>query len=110
MAGRMAAAERLGQPAALPPATTAIGALINHITGGHLETVDNGPPSFQPMNVNFGLFPPLEIAPKTPDGKRLRGPEKSTARKIAMSERADADLEAWIDQDRGRETLVSNAA
>ena len=57
LAGRFAAAERLGQPNDLPPATTAHGALLGHITGGHIETIDAGPRSFQPMNVNFGLFP-----------------------------------------------------
>ena len=71
-----------------PPATTAIGALLNHITGGHIETIDAGPPSFQPMNVNFGLFPPLETAPRSEDGKKLRGPEKAQANKRAMSLRA----------------------
>src|SRR6202034_3475221 len=60
IAGRMAAAERLGLPVETPPLTTAIGALLNHITGGHIETIDAGPRSFQPMNVNFGLFPPIE--------------------------------------------------
>ena len=42
-----------------PPPTTAHGALLAHITGGHVETIDAGPRSYQPMNVNFGLFPPL---------------------------------------------------
>ena len=42
MTGRMAAAERLGRPVEPPPRTTALGALINHITGGHLETIDEG--------------------------------------------------------------------
>jgi methylenetetrahydrofolate--tRNA-(uracil-5-)-methyltransferase len=55
MAGRMAAAERLGRPFTVPPATTAHGALLNHITGGHLLTTDGTKSSFQPMNVNFGL-------------------------------------------------------
>ncbi len=96
MAGRMAAAERLGTAVSLPPPTTAIGALINHITGGHLETIDSGPPSFQPMNVNFGLFPPLAMVPKAEDGKRLRGPEKAVAKKKAMSQRASDDLDAWL--------------
>ena len=96
MAGRMAAAERRGEEPALPPATTAIGALINHITGGHIETVDAGPPSFQPMNVNFGLFPPLGEAPRSETGKKLRGPEKAKANKKAMSLRAERDLEAWL--------------
>ena len=80
----------------MPPATTAIGALINHITGGHIETIDAGPPSFQPMNVNFGLFPPLGEAVKSEDGKRLRGPEKAKASKRAMSLRAERDLEGWL--------------
>jgi methylenetetrahydrofolate--tRNA-(uracil-5-)-methyltransferase len=74
MTGRFAAAERLGRPIQPQPHTTALGALINHITGGHIETIDEGPRSFQPMNVNFGLFPPLAHAPKAEDGKRLRGP------------------------------------
>ena len=97
MAGRMAAAERRGETPSMPPATTAIGALINHITGGHIETIDAGPPSFQPMNVNFGLFPPLGEAPRSETGKKLRGPEKAKANKLAMSRRAERDLEQWLD-------------
>ncbi|HEY8565372.1 MAG TPA: methylenetetrahydrofolate--tRNA-(uracil(54)-C(5))-methyltransferase (FADH(2)-oxidizing) TrmFO [Beijerinckiaceae bacterium] len=96
MAGRFAAAERLGQPVRPLPSTTALGALINHITGGHIETIDEGPRSFQPMNVNFGLFPPLERAPKAPDGKRLRGPAKAIARKKALTDRARASLAEWL--------------
>jgi methylenetetrahydrofolate--tRNA-(uracil-5-)-methyltransferase len=77
--------------------TTALGALLGHITGGHLETIDAGARSFQPMNVNFGLFPPLASAPtRGTDGKRLRGNEKTIARKQALSARALADLEHWI--------------
>jgi methylenetetrahydrofolate--tRNA-(uracil-5-)-methyltransferase len=100
MAGRFAAAERLGNAIRLPPPTTALGALLGHITGGHMETIDAGPKSFQPMNVNFGLFPPLASAPTHgPDGKRLRGPDKGVARKRALSARARADLEAWVTGD-----------
>jgi len=95
MAGRFAAAERLGRTLPPLPATTALGALINHITGGHIETIDEGPRSFQPMNVNFGLFPPVEFAAKDEAGKRLRGPAKSVARKRALTDRARADLAAW---------------
>ncbi|AWM89129.1 methylenetetrahydrofolate--tRNA-(uracil(54)-C(5))-methyltransferase (FADH(2)-oxidizing) TrmFO [Microvirga sp. 17 mud 1-3] len=95
MAGRFAAAERLGRPLSPLPATTALGALVNHITGGHIETIDEGPRSFQPMNVNFGLFPPVEFAAKDEAGKRLRGPAKSVARKKALTDRARADLAAW---------------
>ncbi|WP_296578037.1 methylenetetrahydrofolate--tRNA-(uracil(54)-C(5))-methyltransferase (FADH(2)-oxidizing) TrmFO [Phreatobacter sp.] len=98
MVGRFAAAERLGREPSLPPVTTAHGALINHITGGHVSTIDEGPRSFQPMNVNFGLFPPLsEPAPnKGPDGERLRGNAKTQARKRVLSARALADFDAWL--------------
>ena len=58
IAGRMAAAERRGEDFIMPPPTSAHGALINHITGGHIETTDQRGSSFQPMNINFGLFPP----------------------------------------------------
>ena len=96
MAGRFAAAGRLGEPLALPPPTTAHGALLNHITGGHIDTIDHGPRSFQPMNINFGLFPPLARVPsRDEDGKRLRGSAKSIAKKQALSARALADLAVW---------------
>ncbi|MBZ9653611.1 methylenetetrahydrofolate--tRNA-(uracil(54)-C(5))-methyltransferase (FADH(2)-oxidizing) TrmFO [Phyllobacterium lublinensis] len=95
LAGRFAAAERLGRAATPPPATTAFGALLAHITGGHLVTDEEpGKRSFQPMNVNYGLFPPIE-APKS-EGKRLRGKEKSNAKKRAMSARALADCRTWL--------------
>jgi methylenetetrahydrofolate--tRNA-(uracil-5-)-methyltransferase len=98
-AGRMAAAERLGRPCPALPATTALGALVNHITGGHIVTIDEGPRSFQPMNVNFGLFAPLTEALPKPDGRRLRGTEKSIARKQAITDRAKRDLDAWLAKD-----------
>ena len=97
LAGRFAAAERLGEPVLVPPPTTAHGALIGHITGGHIETIDAGPRSFQPMNVNFGLFPPLARAPvKGPNGERLRGTAKTIARKRALCSRALDDLGLWM--------------
>jgi len=97
MAGRFAAAERLGTPVLLPPPDTAHGALLNHITGGHVAADDGGARSFQPMNVNFGLFPPLAQAPtKDADGKRLRGPAKGVARKNAVALRALKSLEDWL--------------
>ncbi|WP_455373044.1 methylenetetrahydrofolate--tRNA-(uracil(54)-C(5))-methyltransferase (FADH(2)-oxidizing) TrmFO [Limibacillus halophilus] len=82
LAGRFAAAEVLGEEPAIPPVTTALGALLNHITGGaESET-------FQPMNVNFGLFPPLEDA---------RGGRRGKAdRKKGYTSRALADLDAWL--------------
>jgi methylenetetrahydrofolate--tRNA-(uracil-5-)-methyltransferase len=96
MTGRFAAAERLGRPIRLLPPTTALGALMNHITAGHIETIDLGPRSFQPMNINFGLFPPLERVPKAENGQRLRGPAKAIARKKALTDRARAGLAAWL--------------
>jgi methylenetetrahydrofolate--tRNA-(uracil-5-)-methyltransferase len=96
LTGRFAAAERLGQAPAPPPETTAHGALLAHITGGHVETIESGPRSFQPMNVNFGLFPPLAQAPtRDENGQRLRGAAKTVAKKQALSARALADLDAW---------------
>ncbi|MFJ7354344.1 methylenetetrahydrofolate--tRNA-(uracil(54)-C(5))-methyltransferase (FADH(2)-oxidizing) TrmFO [Phyllobacterium sp. NPDC097923] len=95
LAGRFAAAERLGHALTPPPLTTAFGALLGHITGGHIVSDEEpGKRSFQPMNVNFGLFPPIE-APKS-EGKRLRGKEKTNAKKRAMSARALADCRAWL--------------
>jgi methylenetetrahydrofolate--tRNA-(uracil-5-)-methyltransferase len=98
LAARFAAAERRGETLAAPPPTTAHGALLAHITGGHIETIDAGPSSFQPMNVNFGLFPPLnETVAFDKDGRKFgRGSAKNLARKSALSARALADLERWI--------------
>ena len=97
LAGRFAAAERRGEKLALPPATTAHGALLAHITGGHIETIDAGASSFQPMNVNFGLFPPLaEPAPFDRNSKMGRSTAKALARKSALARRALADLDHWI--------------
>ena len=95
IAGRMAAAELRGVVLMPPPATTALGALVNHITGGHVEAeAYAGARSFQPMNVNFGLFPPIEVS--KPEGvKRWRGTEKAMAKKKAVSSRALEDLKAW---------------
>ena len=80
LAGRFAAAESLGEALAPPPPTTAFGALLGHITGG----ADSR--SFQPMNVNFGLFPDL------PRDKKIRGKD----RKKMMAHRALADLASWL--------------
>lgn len=96
LAGRFAAAERLGKTLEAPPATTALGSLLNHITGGHIETIDAGPKSYQPMNINFGLFPAIESAPRSPEGKRLKGTEKAVAKKRMITARAKADLTGWI--------------
>ena len=96
MAGRFAAADFHGRTIAPPPATTAMGALIEHITGGHLAAEgEPGPRSFQPMNVNFGLFPPVSIAKPEGHVGRWKSAEKTMAKKKATSERALADIMAW---------------
>ncbi len=89
IAGRFAAAERLGLVIAAPPPTTAHGALLGHITGEHLPgaRIEPGPRSFQPMNVNFGLFPPIAA----PESRRIKRKE----RKPALAARALADLDTW---------------
>ena len=100
LAGRFAAAQRLGRAASLPPPTTAFGALLGHITGGHLSSDDEpGKRSFQPMNVNFGLFPPLAAGTKLkPDDfeGRFRGKDKSIAKKKAVTARALRDCREWL--------------
>ena len=98
LAGRFAAAECRGEAMVPPPPTTAHGALLVHITGGHIETIDAGPSSFQPMNINFGLFPPLAAAASyDAQGRKFgRGSAKNLARKAALSARALSDLEGWI--------------
>jgi methylenetetrahydrofolate--tRNA-(uracil-5-)-methyltransferase len=94
LVGRLTAAEALGLPLDPPPPTTALGALVNHITGGHIEAIESPTRSFQPMNVNFGLFPPIP-PPEFDGARRLRGPERGAARKRALSARAREDMELW---------------
>ena len=79
MAARFAIAERQGREPVPPPATTALGAILSHITGGAEAS------TFQPMNVNFGLFPPLSPPPTSKD-----------QRKPALVARARADLAEWM--------------
>ncbi len=86
LAGRFAAAEQQGETMPPPPATTALGALIAHITGGAEAK------TFQPMNVNFGLFPPLA------DGVLTRA--NRGEKKPMLSARALAELDAWLNPAR----------
>ena len=81
LAGRMAAAEVLGENLPPPPPETATGALITHITGGAEAK------TFQPMNVNFGLFPPI-------DAKGGRKGRKD--RYKAYTDRAKEAFTAWL--------------
>ncbi len=93
--GRMAAAQALGNVNPVPPLTTAMGSLVEHVTGGYLT----GPKAkFQPMNVNFGLFPPMaeEINYPKVNGRRLRGKDKTRYRKSLLAARALVDIESWI--------------
>jgi methylenetetrahydrofolate--tRNA-(uracil-5-)-methyltransferase len=100
LAARFCAAERGGMEPGLPPATTAHGALLAHITGGHLQDGDRS--SFQPMNVNFGLFPPAETPARNEDGKRLKGKEKTIARRRVITARALRDMDAWLAAEAAR--------
>ena len=105
LAGRFAAAERLGRTLVAPPETTALGALIAHITGGHIiaddepaDAAEKKPRSFQPMNINYGLLPPIDVPKTGADGKRIKGKDKSFAKKRAASRRALADVERWLNE------------
>lgn len=92
LTGRLAAAQALGRDLAPPPAETAMGALVEHITGGHLAGS-----KFQPMNINYGLLPPLE-APKVDEaGVKIPLKERGRAKKRLMSIRAMESLKAWRD-------------
>jgi methylenetetrahydrofolate--tRNA-(uracil-5-)-methyltransferase len=89
LAGRFAAAQALGRETTPPPVTTAHGALLNHITGGHVSGRPEAA-SFQPMNANFGLFPGL--TERTEKGRPLKG----KARREAYCRRGAADFNAWL--------------
>ncbi len=95
--GRLAAAERLGTPMPPVPATTAMGALLAHITGGHISQENSGskPRSFQPMNINFGLFPDIEFSNQI-EGRRARGREKRRLKRTAICHRALDDIDQWL--------------
>ncbi len=84
LTGIMAAHELAGRNWTAPPRTTALGALLSHITG------DAEADSYQPMNVNFGLFPP--VGPLTASGRKMKKPD----RKLAYTGRAKADLMGWL--------------
>ncbi len=102
LAGRFAAAERKGVEPVPPPAATAFGALLGHITGGHLMSEDEpGKRSFQPMNVNFGLFPDLEPGSIVkPEGvKRFRGKDKTIMKRQLMAARALKECSQWLGLD-----------
>ncbi|WP_295172878.1 methylenetetrahydrofolate--tRNA-(uracil(54)-C(5))-methyltransferase (FADH(2)-oxidizing) TrmFO [uncultured Brevundimonas sp.] len=94
LTGRLAAAQALGRDLVPPPPETAMGALVEHITGGHLAGS-----KFQPMNINYGLLPPLE-APKVDEaGVKIPLKERGRAKKRLMSLRAMESLKAWRDAD-----------
>ncbi|MEM9030108.1 MAG: methylenetetrahydrofolate--tRNA-(uracil(54)-C(5))-methyltransferase (FADH(2)-oxidizing) TrmFO [Pseudomonadota bacterium] len=104
LAGRFAAAEATGVPIAPPPGTTALGALLSHITGGHLlQESTMGPRSFQPMNINFGLMPPIAPPNHDADGRRLKGKERGLAKKRLMAKRALDDIDGWLKAPKGQE-------
>ena len=83
--GRFVASEALGHAIKMPPTTTAIGALISYL-------LDNTTKSFQPMNVNFGLFPPIETA--------LPGRRERKNRYKFYTDRAKVDMDIWINNQK----------
>lgn len=93
VAGRLSAAQARNQQHPLPPPTTAIGALIAHISGGF---IDNQKATFQPMNINYGLFPPLEgLIYRDTQGQPVRGKQKKRFRHFHIAERALKDIKNW---------------
>ncbi|GIU67543.1 methylenetetrahydrofolate--tRNA-(uracil(54)-C(5))-methyltransferase (FADH(2)-oxidizing) TrmFO [Candidatus Phycosocius spiralis] len=101
LAGRFARDERLGQAPSLPPVTTALGALLNHVTAGH---VGGGKGSFQPMNINFGLFPDLagDVGGK--------GKQRGRLRKKALADRALLDVSNWLGANPDRQDQAARHA
>jgi len=96
LAGRFAAGDATGAAFGSPPPATAFGALLGHIISGHLSHGAGAKNTFQPMNVNFGLFPEIST-PKTDEtGRRLKGKERGRAKKRAMTARALNELSAWL--------------
>jgi len=97
LTGCFVSQEISGEAPILPPETTAFGALLNHITKGHIAyEEDRGKKSFQPMNINFGLFPPVEIVKPEGHVGRWRGKEKGAAKRAAVTSRALRDVEMWL--------------
>ncbi|MEO0728961.1 MAG: methylenetetrahydrofolate--tRNA-(uracil(54)-C(5))-methyltransferase (FADH(2)-oxidizing) TrmFO [Pseudomonadota bacterium] len=104
LAGRFAATERLGDTPSPPPETTALGALLNHITGGHVvepgvdddDDATSKPRSFQPMNINFGLMPPMTPPRLDAEGRRIKGKQRTIEKKRLMSRRALSDVDTWL--------------
>ena len=92
LTGRFAAAELQGRTPSAPPNTTAMGALLGHITGGADAT------TFQPMNVNFGLFPPID------------GTYRGKERKQAMARRALVDFDKWLGPSLDKLAQAADAA
>jgi methylenetetrahydrofolate--tRNA-(uracil-5-)-methyltransferase len=93
LAGRFAAGDALAGSAEPPPRTTALGALLHHITSGHVAGAKG---AFQPMNVNFGLFPDIEEARTDAEGRPIKGKDRGRERKRQLSRRALRDLDPWL--------------
>ncbi|WP_455481194.1 methylenetetrahydrofolate--tRNA-(uracil(54)-C(5))-methyltransferase (FADH(2)-oxidizing) TrmFO [Bartonella sp. B12(2025)] len=94
LAGRFAASEYNHKCPSTPPQTTAFGALLNHITGGHIVDEKAERQSFQPMNINFGLFPPIAVVKRSE--KHLPSKEKKLAKKQSITARALDDCIQWL--------------
>ena len=89
LAGRFAAFECLGWNISLPPAETAIGSLLRHVTGGANAS------TYQPMNINFGLFPKIEDLEVKIKGKKFNK-LKGKKRKYALAQRSRKEMSTWL--------------
>jgi len=106
LCGRFAAGDLIGNKFVAPPLQTALGALLNHITQGHQDhgnqavaIAKSSARAFQPMNVNFGLFPEMK-APRTDEnGKRVKGKERGRLKKQLMCNRALEVMAQWQEPD-----------
>jgi len=95
LAGLFAAAEEQGSPIDSPPPTTALGALVNHLSGGYLAGA-----KFQPMNINYGLLPPMDEPRAAGEYARRTAKDRGRVKKRLMSLRALAELDLWTSNSR----------
>jgi methylenetetrahydrofolate--tRNA-(uracil-5-)-methyltransferase len=107
LAGRFAAAQASGEALSAPPETTAMGALLNHITKGHLDS-EGRANKLQPMNINYGLLPPLEAPKVDENGVKIPLKERGRAKKRLMSLRALRDFDTWLS--RSTTPALNNSA
>lgn len=98
LAGIFAAKTGKRENITLPPPTSALGALLKHITSGHFTAPEKSQKSFQPMNINFGLFPEIDTPKVDGNGKRIKGRARKIAKKQALARRAISETQDWLNR------------